>query len=345
MTDRDHWDLRGPVHTCRLERTWGLRRCGAGACETDERSDTDVIEFRADGALARRTHINPDGSEWTSTCEFDTVGRLVHVRNENASGPLSSRHYEYDSGGRLVRMIERKPDGRQRIAEEYGYDAAGLKKKTQHVDAALCERGSCGWATEGTDSIYFAAGATSLTTSHNALEQPAELVFHDSVGGMLSRVEFAYDSAGHLVSEEQTNLVDVLSAEKLADMSPAKAAAVRDLLSASTTRQHRYDDRGRRIETRLPMGALGWSRYTMAYNDHGDKIEQVSEDDSRAGDIDDEGRFIEDLAEARVHRSEARFRYEYDSHGNWLSKVVEGRSGGDGDFEVSSRERRSLAYF
>jgi hypothetical protein len=29
MTDRDHWDLRGPVYTCRLERTRYLRRCGA----------------------------------------------------------------------------------------------------------------------------------------------------------------------------------------------------------------------------------------------------------------------------------------------------------------------------
>jgi YD repeat-containing protein len=345
MTDRDRWDLRGPVHTCRLERTLYVRRCGADACETDERSDTAIVEFRADGAIARRTHINQDGSEWTSTHEHDPVGRLIHVRNANSSGPVSSQHYNYDSRGRLIRVIERKPDGRERIAEDHEYDDAGLKKKTQHVDDTLCDRGSFGWAIEGTDSIYSAAGATSLTTSDNAHGQPAELVLRNSAGRVLSRVEFAYDAAGHLISEEQTNLADLLPAEKLTEMTPAKAAAVHDLLSAGTTRQHRYDDRGRRIETHSPMGELGWSRYTMAYNERGDKIEQVSEDDSRAGDIDDEGRFIENRAEARMHRSEARFRYEYDSHGNWLTKVVEGRSGGDGEFEVSSRERRGLTYF
>jgi len=63
MTERERWELRGPVHSCRLQRTWYSRQCGADACDTEERGDTSLLEFRADGALVRRSHHNPDGSE------------------------------------------------------------------------------------------------------------------------------------------------------------------------------------------------------------------------------------------------------------------------------------------
>jgi YD repeat-containing protein len=315
MTDRDRWDLRGPVHTCRLERTW------------EERGDTAVVEFRRDGSLARRTHINWDGSEWTSTREYDAEGRLLREQNTNASGAAGSRVYEYDSHGRLSRIINRGEDGQERVTEDYEYDAAGLKKKTHYVDAAA-----------------ISAGSVAIAVGEADREQPAEKVLQDSNGRLLCRVEFTYDDAGRLVSEQLTSLADMPPAEHLAKMTPAAAAAARVL--ASTTRHHRYDDRGRRIETRTSMfGPLGLSWQTMAYNEHDDKIEEISEDDHRAGSIDDEGGFIESPAERSVHRSEARFRYEYDSHGNWIAKVVEGRNDADKEFTVSTRERRTLVYF
>jgi len=327
MTDRDRWDLRGPVHTCRLERTWYLRS-GADA-EPEERGDAIVAQFRPDGALVHRRHFNQDGSEWSSTSEYDAAGRLVLVRSGKAGDPVSLRLHEYDSRGRLIRVIDRSANGRDRLAEAYEYDAARLTKKTQYVDAAaLSGSASLGWAADG-----------------NAEGRPAELELHDSNGRALGRVEFTYDDDGRLVSERHTRLEGMLSEDGLDEMTPAAAAATRALLAAAPTQQHRYDDRGRLIETVLSMfGPLGQNRRTMAYNDHDDKIEEVSEDVHRPCTIEDDGRLTENPEGATVHRSEARFRYEYDAHGNWLTKVVEGRSTG-GEFVVSTRERRTLTYF
>src|SRR5207247_8932730 len=101
-TDRDLWGLRGPVHTFRLQRCWYSRRCGAGACETEERSDTTTVEFRADGSLARRLHQNPDGSAWTATYEYNDTGRVTAMRTGNAAGPVDLQLYDYDAAGRLA---------------------------------------------------------------------------------------------------------------------------------------------------------------------------------------------------------------------------------------------------
>ena len=94
----------------------------------------------------------PDGSEWTSVYVYDGSGRLVTVRTENAAGQLDLQCYEYDSEGRLMRIVARAPDGRDRIAESYEYDATGRKKKTFHVDVTAPSSDTmhfCG--VEGTD--------------------------------------------------------------------------------------------------------------------------------------------------------------------------------------------------
>jgi FtsX-like permease family protein len=65
----------------------------------------------------------------------------------------------------------------------------------------------------------------------------------------------------------------------------------------------------------------------VAYNDRGDQIAEISEDERRECAIDDEGRMSEKPAGQGVSPSEARFRYDYDVRGNWIEKVVEGRSG------------------
>jgi hypothetical protein len=136
MTERDRWGLRGPVHTCRLQRTWYSRRCGAEACETEERSDITTLEFRSDGSLAHRSHLNPDGSEWTASFEYNDAGRLTTVCTENGPGLVDLQFYDYDIAGRFLRVISRPEGGADRIAESYEYDAAGHKKKTLHVDLA-----------------------------------------------------------------------------------------------------------------------------------------------------------------------------------------------------------------
>jgi hypothetical protein len=83
----------------------------------------------------------------------------------------------------------------------------------------------------------------------------------------------------------------------------------------------------------------------MAYNEHGDKIQELCEHEGRDYGIDDEGRLSDSPTRESVSRSEARFHYDYDSRGNWVSKRVESRGGTKNDFILSSVERRTVTYF
>jgi YD repeat-containing protein len=348
MTDRERWQLCGAVRSCRLERRWYSRRCGADTCDTEERGDATTVDFRPDGNLVRESHHNPDGSEWTSAYEYDDRGRLTQRRTETTGGVAKLRFYEYDNSGRLLRVFARNGDG-DRTVETYEYDPSGRKSKTLHVDAAA-QRSDTHYAfgVEGTDAAYSAPGAASLTTTYNHRDQPAQLLFRDLAGRELSRVEFRYDDAGQLMEEAQTRSEDVLPPEMLASLNPAQLQTLRGLFGAggeSIRRTHAYDEQGRRVETRSNIGTLGFDRKTVTYNKHGDPIVEVYEHEERDCAIDEEGRITGSPTRENVSRSEARFRYDYDSQGNWVSKTVEGRPGSEDEFFLSAVERRTITYF
>jgi hypothetical protein len=349
MTDRDRWELRGPVARVQLHRTWYSRRCGIGQCENDERSDTTVVEFRRDGSIAHRWHKNPDDSEWTSNYAYDAAGRLVSVTTENTAGLVDFQRYEYDAAGRPLRLVARDQDGHDRTAESYEYDATGGKRKTLHIDVTAQRPDvQYHWGVEGTDSWFSAPGAATLTTLYNTRDQPTALLFHDGAGRALSRVEFLYDEAGRLLEEAQTRVAELLPAEMPTGMNPAQFDAVRALLDAGADparRVHRYDGQGHRIETSSSLfGPLGREQKTMAYNDRGDLIEEISEDQQRDYSIDDQGRLSDSPIQESQSRSEGRFRYDYDARDNWIKKIVDARGGTDQDFSTSSIELRTLAY-
>lgn len=348
MTDRERWQLRGPVRSCRLERKWYSRRCGSDMCEVEERGDATMIDFRFDGNLSRRSHHNPDGSEWTFTYEYDDEGRLVQIRTETADDVAKPCFYEYDNAGRLLRVLTRNGAG-DRIVETYEYDTSGRKSKTLHVDMAPQRSDThYSWSVEGTDSAYSAPGAANLTTTFNHRNQPVRLSFRNLTGRELSRVEFRYDDGGRLVEEARTNSEEVLPPEMLAALNPAQLQTVRGFFGAGgdpNRRTHAYDERGRRVETRSLRGPLGFDRKTVTYNEQGDPVVEVNESEEREYAIDDEGRIADSPARANVGRSEARFRYDYDSQGNWVSKTVEGRPGTEVEFSLSAVERRIITYF
>jgi len=90
---------------------------------------------------------------------------------------------------------------------------------------------------------------------------------------------------------------------------------------------------------------LGEDRTTTAYNDHGDQTEKVFEHHAREYSLDGEGRPSDAPTTESVDWSEARFRYDYDTHGNWVMQTVESRGETDQDFTLSSVEHRTLGYF
>lgn len=342
MTDRERWQLRGPVRSCRLERKWYSRRCGADTCETEESGDVTTVEFRPDGGLSRQWHHNPDGSEFTSTYEYDDSRRLIQMRTGPAGGVVNLCLYKYDADARLVRVLAGN-EGGDRTLETYEYGPSGCKRKTLYVDLAIQRSGRHhSWSVEGTDSGYSAPGAATLTTIYNYRDQPEQLIFRDLAGRELSRVEFQYDDAGHLLEEAQRSSKQVLPPEMLASLNAAQLRTVSGFLGAGgdcIRRTHTYDEQGRRIETRWNMGPLGFDRKTVTYNEHNDPIIEVYEHEEREYAIDEEGRLADTPAHTNASRSEAHFRYDYDSQGNWVSKIIED------EFSISTEERRTITYF
>ena len=348
MAAREHWDLRGNVHQCRLERTLFLRRCGADACETKESSDGATIEFRPNGAIAWRSHRNHDGSEWIAAYEYDAAGKLLTIRNESGGAVVGVTVHQYDGAGRVVRVLYRPQTGGERITESYEYASTGTKKKTQYVDLTDHPNAHRVWSIEGTDAAYSAPGAVAVSTDYNEREQPAEVRFLDPAGRLVSRVDLRYDDAGHLVEEAQTHFAELLPPEMLASFNEAQCEAVRALFGGGGKfgrSTHQYDDQGRRVETRRGMGMLGNDVKRTAYNEWGDPIEETHEREEREFGVDDQGRLSDTPIKERLIRSEARIRYEYDAHGNWVRKTVESRGGTEQNFTVSSEERRTITYF
>jgi YD repeat-containing protein len=341
MSDRDRWDLRGPVRTADIHRTWRYWKRGSeesDACELTESGDHSIVDFRPDGAISRHWHQNLDGSEVTDTHAYDAAGRLVSVQFESSTRPGGLRFYEYDQLGRLARLFSRDPDGNDRTFESYSYDAEGRKTKTYFADRTI------NYGVDGSIAFYSAPNAATITTIYNQADRPTELLFHDAAGVLLSRVVFRYDESGNLTEETQTHLVSLFP-DFQDKLPPAQLEIVRDLLSGPTSRRvHRYDALGRRIETLSSMfGSLGSGRETLDYNQYGDLIAQTAEDEEHDYGFNEEGQLAS--GPARKNCSEARFRYEYDTRGNWISQVIGSGSGDNQDFSPTSTERRTLTYF
>jgi hypothetical protein len=329
MSDRDQWELRGSVRTLDVRRNW----LGGG--------DRPTIEFRPEGTTARRTHHNPDGSEWTTINTYDDAGRLTRTETHSPAVEIQIGLYEYDLADRLARSFTRDPDGRERTIDTHSDNGAGLKTKTHFVDLAR-QSAISNWSVEGSKIFYPAQNAAKLTTAYNVAGLPTEVLFHDVNDALISRVDLIYDDAGHLIEESQTQ--SRLPFPNIDELPPEQRAAVQALLGGPTSRHvHRYDEAGRRIETQSSLfGSLGSGRETFAYNEHGDMISQVSEHDSREYGWNEQG-----LSDKPGHhdRSVARFLYEYDSRGNWTSKITEAGHGDHPDFTVTSTELRTLTYF
>jgi hypothetical protein len=327
-----------------MERIWYAYGGGAEKCEREQRSNSGIAEFREDGHVVRTEHRNPDGSTGYAQHDYDDAGRLTTVRSEDRTGE-HVRSHEYGPDGRLARIVARSGSGEPRVLETHEYDAAGGRTKTFYVD--LPPDTNMAFGVEGSESAYSASGAAAVHTVYNEREQPAAMIFFSAAGREISRVELSYDGNGNLIGEAQIRefvKTEMFPAETLATVTEAQMEAMRALFD-SMRRTHRYDERGRRVETLSHMGMLGDDRRTMTYNEYGDRTGELSEHIERQYEMDDRGNLSETPTRENTSRSESRIQYEYDARGNWVTKTVEGRGGPDQEFSVSSIERRVIGYF
>lgn len=83
----------------------------------------------------------------------------------------------------------------------------------------------------------------------------------------------------------------------------------------------------------------------LAYNEHGDQIEENCQLNRMEFSIDEDGHIIEQPSGRQEMSSEARFTYHYDEWGNWTERILSSRPKPDQPLLVSSIDRRILTYY
>jgi YD repeat-containing protein len=189
-------------------------------------------------------------------------------------------------------------------------------------------------------------GGGTVTTRYNDDDQPVESLVRDAHGVLITRITHNYAN-GRLTSEilvkENLDLpkefFEQPSGEQLSEQQErAMRAQMKELLSQNgldtMERSFVYDDEGRLSRVTMQMGNLRIETSTT-YNDHGDKAVTVRNQSGSLRVSPDSPK----AAHTQSDRSEVRYFYEYDSHGNWTEKT-------DKTLNRSSYEtHRKLTYY
>ena len=199
---------------------------------------------------------------------------------------------------------------------------------------------------EGSNTIITVAAAKRIESRYDDRDEVVELKVFNIDGGLVSRVEIIRDARGNPLEETQyigdsfpmgacasdscsNEEMEALSEEQKAEFA-AEFARVFSPGTAMSRHTHRYDAEGRLIESNLTMMGMEVSRQTFAYDEHGNKSEEVSYNESGT------------LA------GKALFTREYDEHGNWTRELVSTASTWDAEFELSTPAhvtRRLITYW
>ena len=303
MTDRDESGLRNRVNICRTEldyvypdRHWVM-----------ETADT----FSPQGHLLERRHRNPDGSCWSIICRYDEHGKILekeHAGEKPAAQQLFS--YRYDPFGRLDRVILHSSQEGERVFESVQYAADGTKAKTSYP-TPLDDNQRKTTCVGAEAMLHFSIDAVVIMTVFDPSDRPIRKVLYDEDDRVIRRVAFRYDARGLLLEEGE--LV---------------GGSVRD----DFRNVYRYDALGRVTEADRRCGDLGGMQRTFAYNDRGDIVQEIVEQNM--------GVMREDTGSQAWTQ---RFAYQYDGYDNWIERTTETISD-TGEARVSMIERRELTY-
>jgi len=242
----------------------------------------------------------------------------------------SERTYSYNENGKLIRITGSNGDQ----LDEFRYDEQGRMTQIRHVPART-ERGARATGIE----IYFEAlseghtltdGGT-VETSYNERGQPVERRIVDDEGVLLFRMVHLYDANGRLGEErlvtENPSLPKTLRDQIPSEQRAAVFAEMKTKLESisqltgifgNAERTYVYDAQGRIAERHMRMGPiredLAWT-----FNDRGDMIELTR----RTSGSPHEFGGLPEL------QRKCRYSYEYDEHGNWMSRSETWEVGGN----------------
>lgn len=341
-TDKQKHGLRGPVKNVLIETAQFEEHEGQRAEKLWYRH---TISFNRDGQVIEQANRNPDGSESRAVYEYSDSGRLLATRSFEPTGALNSEmRYIYDDNDRLAAEQHITGGGRVTAPTTYTYDDAGGKVKIQELDFPADVDVMIG--IEGTSTTVSTRAARRVETRYDERGEALEVKVFNIDGALVSRVEITRDERGNSLEEAQyigdvfplgSCTSDSCSAEETAALTEEQkaelAAEVARLFSPGTAMSkhtHRYDVEGRLIESKLTMMGMEVSRQTFAYDEFGNRSEEVNYNES--------GMLGGKTLVAR----------EYDNYGNWTRELVSTASSWDAEFHLStpvSVTRRVITYW
>jgi hypothetical protein len=341
-TDREKHGLRGPARSVHVETAQFEEQDGQIA---EKPWFSHTITFNQDGWLTERIDRNPDRSEWRIVNDYSDSCKLLATRTYDPSGALSGEvRYIYDDEGRLVAEQHITQDGKVSAPTTYAYDSGGGKIKIQEFDFSGEANVMIG--IEGTNTSISADEVKRIETRYDDRGEAVDVKVFNTAGSLVSRVEITRDARGNPLEETQyagdvvsfgpcasgscsTEEMAALTEEQKAELA-AELARLFSPGTAMSKQTHRYDVEGRLIESKLTMMGMEVSRQTFAYDEAGNKSEEVSyNEDGTLG-------------------SKAVFAREYDEHGNWIKELVSAALNWDAEFGLSTPAnvtRRIITYW
>jgi hypothetical protein len=260
-----------------------------------------------------------DAAESMTEEEYTADGRLLVWRGRAFTGSRVEWVCSYDGTGRLISITSGGAD----VTDEFHCDEQGKKTRVRTVPPRTGRDGMTMGVSiifESEEEGYSLRGGGSVITRYNDDDQPIESLVHDAQGELLSKIVHHY-SDGRLVSEtlvhEAFELLEQLRERLSEEQRRAFRAQSKQALSQhdafkNMERSYVYVDEGRVIRRLMRMGNLKQDE-TITYNEHGDKAATV---------MIQGGSLSPKLPHHVDDRSEVRYLYQYDSHGNWTERTT-----------------------
>ena len=337
-TDREKLGFRGAVESV-LEERVQLDEAGQ---VIEKRRFHYTWTFNRDGSLIQTSNRNPDGSEWRTLNDYSDSGKLLASRVYEGSGALvGETRYLYDDEDRLVAEQSIDRDGNVTTPVTYVYDSSGGKTKFQ--DLQIAEGTAVMIGIEGTSNFITAGDAKRMETRYNERGDAVEVKLFNGAGVLVRRAEITRDERGNAIEETQYHgdivpfVPDSCSTEQMESLTEEQKAEFDAAIalmfspgSVAAKHTHQYDEQGRLIESKLTMMGMVANHVTLAYDEAGNKSEEVTyNEDGTIG-------------------SKAIFIHDYDEYGNWTKETVSTASSWDAEFGVSTLAHlthRTITYF
>ncbi len=275
-----------------------------------------------------------DDAEPMRHAEYSADGRLLVWRGRLVNGEVE-QVYSYDATGKLISGTHSGSG----VTDEFHYDEQGKKTRVRTVPPRSPDRGaglSGPFVFENAEEGDCLTSGGSVTTSYNDDDQPIESLIRDAHGELLGKIVHNYTN-GRLIKETlvwvRLELFQELQSLPEQQLQLAKAQMKQAISQAgldNIERSYVYDDKGR-VNGKLFRAGDAWEETTTTYNEHGDVAGTVRVE--RCID-----RIIQNSPIWTDCRSEARYSYQYDSHGNWTEQTTV-------DGAPSSATHRKLAYY